>query len=178
MISDFLNISEKSCILTKSYNYIKLWIQAGTFLVMGKSIISIFCLHFWLPFVPYTLSIYCLRFLSSIKLTWKKIHFSLKCFSRIPLKYRTSCSSCCCLKPRVGKIHSCPANGFFYKQRVQSLYSRFSPCCNAWRKSLVGFEKEDIWKCCIYQHTQIVMEWSWNMALFIEMLEITITFCR
>lgn len=172
MTSNFLNISEKLCILTKHSNDIKLWIQADTFLVMAKSTLSIFCSHFWLPFVPfaYSLPIYCLKSLSSIKLTWKKIHFSLKCFSHIPLKYSTSCSSYCCLKPRVGKIHSCPTNGFFYKQRAQSLYSRFSHCCNAWRKRLVGFEKEDICKPCIFQYTQIVTEWSWNIALFTEML--------
>lgn len=131
MTSNFLNISEKSHILTKSSNDIKLWIQAETFLVTGKSTVSKFCLHFWLPFMPFarSLSIYCLRFLSSIKLTLKKIDFWLKCFSHIPLKYSTSCSSYCCLKPRVGKIHSHPTNGFFYKQRAQSLYSRFSHCC-------------------------------------------------
>lgn len=176
MTSNFLKISKKSSILTKSSNDIKLWIQADTFLVMEKSTISTFCLIFWLSFAPfaYSLSIYCLNSLSSIKLTWKEINFSPKCFSHIPLKYITSCSNYCCLKPRVGKIQSCPANGFFYKQRAQSLYSRFSHCCNAWRKSLVGFEKEDIWKPCISQHTnnytQIVMEWSWSTALFTEML--------
>lgn len=169
MTSNFLNISGKLCILTKSSNDIKLWTQADTFSVMEKSTISIFCLHFCLPFA-YSLPIYCLRSLSGIKLTLKRIHFSLKCFSHIPLKYSTSCSSYCCLKPRVGKIHSRPANGFFYKQRAPSLHLHFSHCCNAWRKSLVGFEKEDIWKPCIFQHTQIVMEWSWNIALFAEML--------
>lgn len=143
------------------------------FSLVKKCTVSIFSLHFWLSFVPfaYSLSTHCSRSLRSIKLTRKRIiHFSLKCFSHIPLKYSTSCSNYCSLKPRVGKIHCCPANGFFYKQRAQSLYLRFSHCCNAWRKSCVGYEKEDIWKPCKSQHTHVVMEQSWNIALCIEML--------
>lgn len=150
MTSNFLNISEKSHILTKSSNDIKLWIQAETFLVTGKSTVSKFCLHFWLPFMPFarSLSIYCLRFLSSIKLTLKKIDFWLKCFSHIPLKYSTSCSSYCCLKPRVGKIHSHPTNGFFYKELKVYIHV-FLIVVMRMKKNLVGFEMEGIWKPCI-----------------------------
>lgn len=89
-----------------------------------------------MPFAK-SLSIYCLRSLSSIKLTLKKIHFSLKCFSHIPLICSISClSCCCCLKSRVGKIHSCPPNGFFLQTKGSKFILAFFPLLQFLKKKL------------------------------------------
>lgn len=172
MISHSLEIFfKKSSLLTKSSTDINLWIQADTFSLVEKCTLSIYSLRFSLSFLLFAYS------LPTVLDPWaasnwheKKIHFALKRFSHIPLKYSTSCSNYCCLKPRVGKVHSCHTNGFFYKQKAQSVYLCFSHCCNAWRKSSALFEKEDSWKPYKSQHTHIVMEQNWNIALFTEML--------
>lgn len=48
---------------------------------------------------------------------------SLKCFSHTALKYSTSCSNYCCLKPGGWKIHSCSVNGFLQTKNSKFIFA-------------------------------------------------------
>lgn len=95
MISHSLEIFfKKSSLLTKSSTDINLWIQADTFSLVEKCTLSIYSLRFSLSFLLFAYS------LPTVLDPWaasnwheKKIHFALKRFSHIPLKYSTSCSN-------------------------------------------------------------------------------------